>query len=162
MLETASGQERVVIIGGGLSGLSAAHRLVTCTSGPRRPVEVVLLEAKDLFINQSALTGEAMPVEKQAGASEKDCADSFDLPNLCFMGANVVSGYGTGVILRTGPNTFFDQLPEVLAKVPPLPGEEGRYAMIKAMLEATVETREPSPFVALTLAFGSADPQSFR
>ncbi len=34
------------------------------------------------------------------------------------------------------PETFFDQLPEVLAKVPPLAGEESRYAMIKALLEA--------------------------
>ena len=35
------------------------------------------------------------------------------------------------------PNTFFDQLPEVLAKVPPLPGEEGRYAMMAALLAAS-------------------------
>ena len=55
-----------------------------------------MLEAKDLFINQSALTGEAMPAEKYAHASNIDCDDPFDLPNICFMGANVVSGYGTG------------------------------------------------------------------
>ncbi len=41
-----SAMDRVVVIGGGLTGLAAAHRLVTRTSGPRRNPEVVLLEAK--------------------------------------------------------------------------------------------------------------------
>ena len=44
-----------------------------------------------------------------------DCDDPFDLQNICFMGANVVSGYGTGVILRTGPKTFFGQLARQIA-----------------------------------------------
>jgi Mg2+-importing ATPase len=34
--------------------------------------------------------------------SVSDYEDAFDLPNLCFMRANVVSGYGTGVVLQTG------------------------------------------------------------
>lgn len=37
------------------------------------------------------------------------------------------------------PQTFFDQLPDVLAKVPPLPGEESRYAMMKALLDAAAK-----------------------
>ncbi|MEV9236891.1 magnesium-translocating P-type ATPase, partial [Klebsiella pneumoniae] len=37
------------------------------------------------------------------------------LPNVRFMGANVVSGYGTGVILRTGQSTFFGQLAHEIA-----------------------------------------------
>jgi Mg2+-importing ATPase len=79
------------------------------------PADLRLLEAKDLFINQSALTGEAMPAEKHADASRVDCASPFDLPNLCFMGANVVSGYGEGVLLRTGRGTFFGELAEQIA-----------------------------------------------
>jgi len=89
--------------------------IVRLSAGDIIPAELRLLEAKDLFINQSTLTGEAMPAEKYAHARDGDCDDPFDLPNICFMGANVVSGYGTGVILRTGPKTFFGQLARQIA-----------------------------------------------
>ena len=89
--------------------------IVRLSAGDIIPADLRLLEAKDLFINQSTLTGEAMPAEKYAHARDGDCDDPFDLPNICFMGANVVSGYGTGVILRTGPKTFFGQLARQIA-----------------------------------------------
>ena len=90
--------------------------VVRLSAGDMIPADLRLLDAKDLFINQSALTGEAMPAEKFADASDKSCEGPFELPNLCFMGANVVSGYATGVILRTGGNTFFGQLAEDIAE----------------------------------------------
>jgi P-type Mg2+ transporter len=89
--------------------------VVRLSAGDMIPADLRLLEAKDLFINQAALTGEAMPAEKYGHAIDKPCDDPFDLPNLCFMGANVVSGYGTGVILRTGAGTFFGQLAHAIA-----------------------------------------------
>jgi P-type Mg2+ transporter len=94
----------------------AAGDIVRLSAGDIIPADLRLLEAKDLFINQSALTGEAMPAEKYAHACENVSGDPFDLPNICFMGANVVSGYGTGVILRTGRNTFFGRLADEIAK----------------------------------------------
>ena len=89
--------------------------VVRLSAGDIIPAELRLLEARDLFVNQSTLTGEAMPAEKYAHARDGDCDDPFDLQNICFMGANVVSGYGTGVILRTGPKTFFGQLARQIA-----------------------------------------------
>jgi len=89
--------------------------IVRLSAGDIIPAELRLLEAKDLFINQSTLTGEAMPAEKYAQATDHDCEDPFDLPNICFMGANVVSGFGTGMILRTGARTFFGQLAHQIA-----------------------------------------------
>jgi P-type Mg2+ transporter len=89
--------------------------VVRLSAGDMIPADLRLLEAKDLFINQATLTGEAMPAEKYSHASDQHCDDPFDLPNLCFMGANVVSGYGTGVIVRTGPSTFFGQLAHDIA-----------------------------------------------
>ncbi len=89
--------------------------VVRLSAGDMIPADLRLLEAKDLFINQSALTGEAMPAEKYAHASQDECSSPFDLPNLCFMGANVVSGFGVGVLLRTGPHTFFGQLANEIA-----------------------------------------------
>lgn len=84
--------------------------IVRLSAGDMIPADLRLIEAKDLFVNQSTLTGEAMPVEKSGEAVSSPREDPFDLPNLCFMGANVVSGYATGVILRTGNRTFFGQL----------------------------------------------------
>ena len=89
--------------------------VVRLSAGDLIPADLRLIEAKDLFINQSALTGEAMPAEKYAHASEQGVDNPFDLPNICFMGANVVSGYGSGVLLRTGRNTFFGQLADEIA-----------------------------------------------
>jgi P-type Mg2+ transporter len=89
--------------------------VVRLSAGDMIPADLRLLDAKDLFINQSALTGESMPAEKHAAASTSNCDDAFDLPNLCFMGANVVSGYGTGVVLQTGAATFFGQLAHEIA-----------------------------------------------
>ena len=89
--------------------------VVRLSAGDMIPADLRLLETKDLFVNQSTLTGEAMPVEKYAQAGAQPCDDPFDMQNICFMGAHVVSGYGTGVILRTGGSTFFGQLARELA-----------------------------------------------
>ena len=74
--------------------------VVALSAGDMIPADLRLLSAKDLFINQSTLTGEAMPVEKHASAASAPVDDPFDLPNICFMGSSVVSGYGTGVIVQ--------------------------------------------------------------
>jgi Mg2+-importing ATPase len=89
--------------------------IVRLSAGDMIPADIRLLETKDLFINQSALTGEAMPAEKFGQACETAVGDPFDLPNMCFMGANVVSGYATGVVVRTGGATFFGQLADEIA-----------------------------------------------
>ena len=89
--------------------------VVRLSAGDMIPADLRLLETKDLFVNQSTLTGEAMPVEKYAQAGATPCDDPFDMQNLCFMGAHVVSGYGAGLILRTGGSTFFGQLARELA-----------------------------------------------
>ena len=84
--------------------------IVRLSAGDMIPADLRLLAAKDLFINQSALTGEAMPAEKSAAPRIGEIADPFDRPNLCFMGGSVVSGYGGGVIVHTGARTYFGQL----------------------------------------------------
>ncbi len=89
--------------------------IVRLSAGDMIPADLRLIEAKDLFINQSTLTGEAMPTEKFAQASVEPCENPFDLPNIGFMGANVVSGFAVGVILRTGGHTFFGALADQIA-----------------------------------------------
>ena len=89
--------------------------IVRLSAGDMIPADLRLIEAKDLFVNQSALTGEAMPAEKFAHRDDHTCDGPFDLPNMCFMGANVVSGYATAIIVRTGGSTFFGRLADEIA-----------------------------------------------
>ncbi len=89
--------------------------IVRLSAGDMIPADLRLLSAKDLFIDQSTLTGEAMPAEKLAQPCEAIVADPFDMPNLCFMGGSVVSGFATGVIVHTGGKTYFGQLADQIA-----------------------------------------------
>ena len=83
---------------------------VRLSAGDMIPADLRLTSAKDLFVNQSALTGEAMPQEKSADAVAEGGGDAFALPNVCFMGSNVTSGFARGVVIHTGPATAFGQL----------------------------------------------------
>ncbi len=69
-----------------------------------------VLLAKDLFLNQSALTGESLPVEKKAVSVSSDIQNPLDLLNICFMGSNVESGSATAVVVHTGDRTYFGSL----------------------------------------------------
>ena len=89
--------------------------LVRLSAGDMIPADLRLISAKDLFVNQAALTGEAMPSEKSALPVHGETADPFEVSNLCFMGASVVSGFGVGVIAHTGAKTFFGQVADQIA-----------------------------------------------
>ena len=83
--------------------------IVYLSAGDMVPADLRLLSAKDLFINQSTLTGESMPVEKFAGA-DAEAKTALEARNVCFMGSNVVSGTATAVIAATGATTYFGAL----------------------------------------------------
>jgi P-type Mg2+ transporter len=83
--------------------------IVRLAAGDLVPADLRLLSATDLHVNQSSLTGEAMPVDKQARAASGG-DDPFEMPNLCFMGSSVVSGFATGLVLQTGRGTYFGEI----------------------------------------------------
>jgi len=87
--------------------------IVHLSAGDMIPADLRLLSAKDLFVNQSALTGESMPVEKFAGI-DAEAKAPLEARNLCFMGSNVVSGSATGLIVATGSRTYFGALAKSL------------------------------------------------
>ena len=93
-----------------------ARRYRPAVGGRHDPADLRLITAKDLFINQSTLTGEAMPLEKVAAAHVGAAETPFDLPNICFMGSAVVSGIGCGVVVLTGPRTAFGLVASAIAK----------------------------------------------
>jgi len=90
--------------------------IVLLSAGDMIPADVRLISAKDLFINQSTLTGEAMPLEKNAEPHVGSGETPFDLPNICFMGSAVVSGVGCGVVVLTGARTAFGQVASTIAE----------------------------------------------
>jgi Mg2+-importing ATPase len=90
--------------------------IVVLSAGDMIPADLRLITAKDLFLNQSTLTGEAMPLEKVAAAHVGAAETPFDLPNICFMGSAVVSGIGCGVVVLTGPRTAFGLVASEIAK----------------------------------------------
>ncbi|MEI7712628.1 MAG: magnesium-translocating P-type ATPase [Rhodospirillales bacterium] len=91
--------------------------VVQLSAGALIPADIRLLGSKDLHVNQSALTGEAMPVEKQETPPVPPPEDVLDACNLCFMGSNVLSGTATAIVLETGPNTAFGKLADSVVGV---------------------------------------------
>ncbi|MGH8215428.1 MAG: magnesium-translocating P-type ATPase, partial [Rhodanobacteraceae bacterium] len=95
-----------------------AGDIVHLSAGDMVPADLRLLSAKDLFISQAILTGESIPVEKAAPghAPQRDAAhEALELPTICWMGANVVSGGASGVVVATGPRSYLGSLAHSLA-----------------------------------------------
>jgi Mg2+-importing ATPase len=84
--------------------------IIRLAAGDMVPADVRVLAAKDLFLNQAALTGEALPVEKKAASVSADIQNPLELTNLCFLGSNVESGSATAVVIHTGERTYFGSL----------------------------------------------------
>ncbi|WP_207703369.1 magnesium-translocating P-type ATPase [Candidatus Enterococcus ferrettii] len=84
--------------------------ILTLATGDMIPADAVLIWTKDLFVNQSSLTGESMPVEKSASVASDDENNALDMSNLVFMGTDVLSGQGRAIILKTGQQTFFGDI----------------------------------------------------
>jgi len=84
--------------------------IIRMAAGDMVPADVRVLSAKDLFLNQSALTGESLPVERKADATSADVQNPLELPNICFLGSNVESGTATAVVIHTGDKTYFGSL----------------------------------------------------
>ncbi len=84
--------------------------IVALAAGDMIPADVRVLTAKDLFINQSALTGESLPVEKTVAVVDKNLQNPLEMTNICFLGSNIESGTATAVVVQTGSGTYFGSL----------------------------------------------------
>jgi len=94
--------------------------LVFICAGDMIPGDIELLNSKDLYVSQAALTGEALPVEKYPTyepqlPKEEKVEDKINKPNFCFMGTSVVSGTATALVLNIGPDTVFGEMATKLA-----------------------------------------------
>ncbi len=80
--------------------------VVKLAAGDMIPADVRLVAAKDLFIIQSSLTGESLPVEKFDTLQDGTARTPLESQNLCFLGTSVESGSGTAVVVKTGFSTY--------------------------------------------------------
>ena len=91
---------------------------VRLSSGDLVPADARIAEARDLFVQQSALTGESFPVEKEAGADDPRKYRNASAPNMVFLGTSVVSGTATAIVVATGRATTFGDIAARLAERP--------------------------------------------
>ena len=97
--------------------------VVRLSAGDLVPADARLLESRDLYVQQAALTGESLPSEKDARV-QGTSPGGPDSPNLVFLGTSVVSGTGTAEILTTGAHTSFGGIAARLATRPEETGFE--------------------------------------
>ena len=83
------------------------------------PADSLLLQAKDLHVQQAALTGESLPVEKEDIAITVVPKNIAEATNAVFAGTSIVSGTGTAMIVTTGEQTQFGQIASSLNLAPP-------------------------------------------
>ncbi len=88
--------------------------VIILQAGDKVPADARILTAKNLRVNESALTGESHPVEKFASKIDKEISNAGDKNNLVFMGTSVNYGRGKAVVVGTGKNTEFGKIAAML------------------------------------------------
>ena len=91
--------------------------VVELSAGSGVPGDCVILDCRDLFVDEAALTGETYPVEKMAGDIPAD-TPLARRKNVLYMGTHVVSGTANAVVVRTGVGTEFGQVSSRLSLPP--------------------------------------------
>jgi P-type Mg2+ transporter len=93
--------------------------IVYLSAGDLTPADARVLDAKDLFVNQSALTGESFPVEKTSAPLKREGVSITEWNNYFFMGTSIVSGTATAVVVQTGGSTEYGKIAQRLAQKAP-------------------------------------------
>jgi len=99
--------DRAQVVPGDVARLSA---------GDMVPADARLLESRDLYVQQAALTGESLPAEKHARGDQVSVHP--DAENMVFLGTSVVSGIARALIVATGTKTAFGDIAARLAAPP--------------------------------------------
>jgi Mg2+-importing ATPase len=86
--------------------------VIRLIAGDLVPADARLIESRDLHVNQAALTGESLPVEKDAQDADKE-------RNSVYLGTSVVSGTANALVMATGSQTQFGDIAARLSLAPP-------------------------------------------
>ncbi|HLX11568.1 MAG TPA: magnesium-translocating P-type ATPase, partial [Bacteroidota bacterium] len=93
--------------------------IVKLAAGDMIPADIRLLASKDLFIIQSSLTGESLPVEKFDLIENGSTRTPLELRNICFLGTSVESGSATAIVASTGFNTYLGRMAGTITEQAP-------------------------------------------
>lgn len=88
--------------------------IVVVRSGDRIPADIRLLEASSLYAEESALTGESVPVGKHAMPIREAVLAAGDMKNIGYMGTMVTRGTGRGIVIRTGMQTEMGKIAHMI------------------------------------------------
>lgn len=90
--------------------------IVVLSAGSMIPADLRIIEAKDLYVGQSSLTGESDSVKKNVDTDLKieELESIADIDTICFMGTNVISGSAKGVVVKTADSTYFGKIAHTL------------------------------------------------
>ena len=93
--------------------------VILLEAGDSVPADCRVIESATMKIEEAALTGESVPVEKHANPIELDGADDVplgDRKNMCYMGSTVVYGRGRAVVVGTGMDTEMGKIAGALTE----------------------------------------------
>lgn len=88
--------------------------VLSLSAGNLVPADARIIQADDCFVNQSSLTGESLPVEKQSGVVMEKEVSLSEMSNILFLGTSIVTGTATAVVLKTGKDTEFGKIASTL------------------------------------------------
>ncbi len=91
--------------------------VVLLRAGDKVPADVRLIEAVNLQMEESALTGESVPVEKQTAAVPGEDLALGDRTNMAYAGTAATYGRGRAIVVATGMNTEFGKIAQMLETV---------------------------------------------
>ncbi|ALX47412.1 cation-translocating P-type ATPase [Lentibacillus amyloliquefaciens] len=94
----------------------AVGDVVRLNSGDRIPADVRIIKSNSLETEESALTGESIPVLKHATRISRDKLEAQDQANMAFMSTLVTRGSATGIAVGTGMNTVMGQIASLMVK----------------------------------------------
>lgn len=92
--------------------------IIHLSAGDMIPADIRIIEAKDLFVSQSAITGESEHVEKISKICIEKTDSITEYKNIAFMGSNVISGSATAVVIAVGDNTIFGSMASTISEEP--------------------------------------------
>ena len=112
--------------------------IITLSAGDIIPADSLLLDSKELFIDEAAFTGETFPVEKTVGTVPAD-TPLAKRSNTIFMGSHVISGKAKALVIKTGRQTEFGKISDRLStKVPETDFEKGIRRFGYMLMEITL------------------------
>lgn len=83
--------------------------IISLNAGSIIPADCIVVNSKDLFVNESVFTGESIPVEKKE-TNKKEYDNLFDIKNVLYMSSSVISGTAKSIVVKTGFDTYLGKI----------------------------------------------------